>query len=81
MLVFIPCVISLLLKDLLFRKYLSSLQLVLSACVAALNVSSYFMIVQIIYSGPLGSMMFRIYDTTERSARGREQCCIKIHCS
>ena len=46
-------------KNLLFRTYLSSLQLVLSVCFAALKCLP-FTVVRIIFAGPLG---FRINET------------------
>ena len=44
--IFISWVISLLPKDIIFKTYLSSLQLMLRACVAALKVSPYFITMQ-----------------------------------
>ena len=49
--IFISGVISLLSKDLLFKAYFSSLQLVISTCDAALKFSPY-----ILLSGHLGTM-------------------------
>ena len=50
------CMMPLLLKDHFFQNLMIVIASGVKCCVAALKVSPYFIIMQIIFSGPLGSM-------------------------
>ena len=54
--IFAACMMPLLLKDHLFQNLMIVIEGGVKCCVAALKVSPYFIMVQIIFSGPLGSM-------------------------